>query len=174
MIVKSLNKLVVNVGDIPAEGLPLELNVSIADMTAILEDGDQTPTLLSPLRGDLFLRPLSGDRLSIKGAFNVTTEIICDRCLADTPTELAGSVDEVLDLVTTPGGLPIEELEASDSDGELEVAGGAVNLSGLLGELFWIAWPWNFICKPDCAGLCQRCGADLNEGLCQCAEGREN
>lgn len=26
------------------------------------------------------------------------------------------------------------------------------------------------LCRVDCAGLCSRCGADLNEGACDCAE----
>ena len=26
------------------------------------------------------------------------------------------------------------------------------------------------LCRLDCAGLCPRCGADLNEGFCGCAE----
>jgi uncharacterized protein len=24
------------------------------------------------------------------------------------------------------------------------------------------------LCRPDCAGLCPTCGADLNQGPCQC------
>ena len=24
------------------------------------------------------------------------------------------------------------------------------------------------LCKPDCAGLCSNCGANLNEGPCNC------
>ncbi len=96
----------------------------------------------------------------------MTAEIPCDRCLADTPTELSYTVNEVLDLIA-PGAAMSED---SDSDGGLEAADGRVDLSGLLGELFWMAWPDHFICKPDCAGLCPRCGADLNEGLCACVD----
>lgn len=161
-----------NLDSIPPEGLALELNVSAADMSKILADGEKTPLIVSPLRGELFLRPLRGERLSIKGAFTVTAEIICDRCLADTPAELVGSVNELLDLVSI--GAQLKELapdEDNEADGELEVVNGQVDLSGLLGELFWVAWPLYFICKPDCAGLCPRCGADLNDGLCACVDG---
>jgi len=33
------------------------------------------------------------------------------------------------------------------------------------------AW---MLCREDCAGLCPKCGADLNEGPCQCARSREH
>ena len=29
------------------------------------------------------------------------------------------------------------------------------------------------LCRPDCAGLCPRCGKDLNEGPCDCPEEAE-
>ncbi len=165
---KTLDALGVKLSDIPPEGLSLELNIGEGDMAAILEAGpdDEAPPLLSPLRGDLFLRKLKDERLSVKGGFRATVEMVCDRCLANASAELKGSVNEKLDLLA-PGARPPDDPE-SDSDGDLEVRNGAVNLSGLLGEWFWVAWPFNFICKPDCAGLCPKCGADLNEGPCEC------
>jgi uncharacterized protein len=30
--------------------------------------------------------------------------------------------------------------------------------------------PMRPLCRPDCAGLCARCGADLNEGPCGCPD----
>jgi uncharacterized protein len=27
------------------------------------------------------------------------------------------------------------------------------------------------LCREDCKGLCQSCGADLNAGLCSCEQG---
>jgi uncharacterized protein len=53
-------------------------------------------------------------------------------------------------------------------DGALAVTDGRVDLAGLLAESFWLAWPYRFICRPDCAGLCPICGADLNRGACGC------
>ncbi|UQZ89673.1 hypothetical protein C4J81_10815 [Deltaproteobacteria bacterium Smac51] len=165
-----VESLIVRVDDIPLEGLELELNVPAADLMELLaEDGEETPVILSPLTGSLKLRTTGKDRLSIKGGFAVTAEIFCDRCLNETPTALSSEVNEVLDL-EAPGASANGD-EESDSDGSLEVVDGKVNLSGLLGELFWLSWPWHFICKPDCAGLCSRCGANLNEGLCGCVDG---
>jgi uncharacterized protein len=32
------------------------------------------------------------------------------------------------------------------------------------------ALPMSVLCRDDCAGLCPRCGADLNEGSCDCTD----
>lgn len=31
-----------------------------------------------------------------------------------------------------------------------------------------LAVPFSSLCRPNCAGLCKRCGADLNAGPCAC------
>lgn len=31
--------------------------------------------------------------------------------------------------------------------------------------------PLKILCRPECPGLCARCGADLNEGKCECDKG---
>jgi uncharacterized protein len=31
-------------------------------------------------------------------------------------------------------------------------------------------YPVKFLCKPDCRGICQKCGQDLNEGECGCSK----
>lgn len=31
-----------------------------------------------------------------------------------------------------------------------------------------INWPMRVLCKEDCKGICSRCGANLNQGSCDC------
>jgi uncharacterized protein len=33
-----------------------------------------------------------------------------------------------------------------------------------------LAMPFSPLCRPDCLGLCERCGGDRNLGECSCAE----
>jgi uncharacterized protein len=33
-----------------------------------------------------------------------------------------------------------------------------------------LAIPMKPLCREDCAGLCQKCGQDLNEGQCDCTK----
>lgn len=31
-----------------------------------------------------------------------------------------------------------------------------------------LAYPVKIVCREDCRGLCQKCGVDLNDGVCTC------
>ncbi|MCK4549507.1 MAG: DUF177 domain-containing protein [Candidatus Krumholzibacteria bacterium] len=37
-------------------------------------------------------------------------------------------------------------------------------------EAVVLEMPIKYLCKESCAGICPRCGADLNEGACSCGE----
>ena len=44
-----------------------------------------------------------------------------------------------------------------------------LDLGAICWEEFVLALPVNPLCRPDCKGLCPQCGANLNDGPCQCA-----
>ncbi len=46
--------------------------------------------------------------------------------------------------------------------------GENVELAPMLREHIILAAPMKPLCREECAGLCARCGKDLNEGPCQC------
>jgi len=85
----------------------------------------------------------------------------CRRCLADVPVPLAIVVDALFssdpDALDDPAVYPMPErathLDVTDAVRE-EVA---------------LATPTFCLCRDDCAGLCPKCGTDLNVGACQCA-----
>lgn len=63
------------------------------------------------------------------------------------------------------------EHELAEGDlGVLEVVGGVLDTRPLLLEQLQLNIPMKPLCRPDCRGLCPRCGADLNAGACACAE----
>ena len=37
-------------------------------------------------------------------------------------------------------------------------------------EDFLLSIPMHAVCRPDCKGLCPQCGANWNEGPCDCRE----
>ena len=154
--------LVVALGDLPPEGLALSLNLSPKDLAELVSgDGEEPPALTSDLTGALRLRLLPGGRLEVRGSFQVRATLACDRCLAPAPAVLVGELEERLSLAADGGAEETEE-------DALAVTDGRVNLGGLLAEAFWLSWPYRFICRPDCAGLCPTCGADLNQWPCAC------
>jgi len=161
-------QLMVKLDDIPPEGLNLILNVAPGPLAAMVAtESEDPPRILSPLTGTLRLTRTKS-RLAIKGDFEALVEIPCDRCLNVAAAPLKAEVNEKLDLIN-PGDNQ-ETGPDEDLDGGLKLQNGQVNLAGLLAELFWLAWPFRFICRPDCAGICPRCGADLNDGPCGCSK----
>ena len=50
----------------------------------------------------------------------------------------------------------------------LEPRATTVDLRPALREQWLLAVPGFALCREDCKGLCLRCGADLNQGPCNC------
>ena len=63
------------------------------------------------------------------------------------------------------GGRDPNDLEDVDT---ATYRAGKADVAGVLREAVLLELPFNLRCRPDCKGLCQRCGADLNEGPCGC------
>ncbi|MDR3204927.1 MAG: DUF177 domain-containing protein [Deltaproteobacteria bacterium] len=119
------------------------------------------------VRGRIELE-LTGRRLLVKGAFAVKVEFLCSRCLSPFLGKVADSFNESIDLVTSPNN----RLNSEFLDGQIAVVNNQFDLIPLLGEFFWLAYPVKSLCRPDCAGLCPRCGANLNEAPCDCSEAK--
>ena len=69
----------------------------------------------------------------------------------------------LLEPVEDIDGYEHDEFEVIDADGSFDIA------PAVIAALVY-ATPYVILCKEDCAGLCPRCGADLNEGPCSCGE----
>ncbi|MDR1040024.1 MAG: DUF177 domain-containing protein [Deltaproteobacteria bacterium] len=126
------------------------------------EDTSGAPNLVTSLRGRLDLK-LAGKRLIVRGQFAVKTEMICARCLSTFIGKVGDQIDEVVEL-----GGPGAAMSPEDPEGFILVKDGAFDLAPLIAELFWLSWPVRALCRPDCAGLCPGCGANLNDGPCLC------
>jgi hypothetical protein len=151
----------------PEAGVMCEFVLSPAALLPYLaasgeEPQSEAPNLVTSLRGRLDLK-LAGKRLLVKGMFAVKTEMTCARCLSTFIGKVGDSIDEVAEL-GEPGGRQSPE----DPDGLIRVSGGHFDLTPLIAELFWLSWPVRALCRPDCAGLCPRCGANLNDAPCLC------
>jgi len=85
----------------------------------------------------------------------------CARCLAEVVTRFDAPAEA---LYTTSA-------ETADDPGVylLPEPVGMIDLRDAVREEVALAVPAFPLCRPDCAGLCPRCGADLNPGPCGCA-----
>ena len=130
------------------EGRRLDLNVAIEPFSLGDEHYDPEPELV-PVRLDISRTTGSGYALRL--ALEATLTGPCMRCLS--PAAPVFTV-EALE-VSQPG--EGDELESP------YVADGLLDLRSWARDALALTVPAQLLCRPECAGLCPTCGADLNE-----------
>ena len=106
-----------------------------------------------------------GGKVQLVGKLSASVSFDCDRCLKP----LTIPVEQTFDLTYVPPAGIEEEKELADDD--LLVAfytDQVIDLDDLVREQIELALPMSRICSNDCRGLCPECGANLNEGACEC------
>ena len=68
---------------------------------------------------------------------------------------------------------PLATRLENDDDDYLMIEQGAIDLDTPLLEELLVSLDFVYLCKEDCKGLCPKCGQDLNEGDCGCANKKE-
>lgn len=100
-----------------------------------------------------------GDCYHLHGNWQIAVWRRCRRCNIAFVLHMQGETQREFRL-----GDPM----AADAEEDVLLPPGHVDLLDVLREDVWLAWQPNVVCKPDCRGLCQRCGQNLNEGSCGC------
>jgi uncharacterized protein len=62
--------------------------------------------------------------------------------------------------------VPLGEMIESSRDADYPLDGEVADLEIPVRDAVVLALPLLPTCRPDCLGLCGRCGADLNTGAC--------
>ena len=99
--------------------------------------------------------------LFIRGAVDVTLSIPCGRCLEEVPTQICFDIDKKLDI--NDSILVDDEMEENDY-----LIGFELDVDKLVYAEILVNWPMRVLCKDDCEGICNVCGANLNKGDCGC------
>jgi uncharacterized protein len=108
----------------------------------------------------------SGDQITVHGTVVTGLEEECARCLTRLRAPLDFGFDLHADRAGTGGKL---ERALTEDDYVIFHDGRSLDLDEEVREAALLARPMAALCRPDCRGLCLRCGADLNEGPCGCA-----
>lgn len=96
--------------------------------------------------------------LDIKASY--TLEMPCDRC---------SEMSEQEENFVTKHMLVTELGDEEDEDGfYILIENEDFDLDELVRSDIVLNLPSKFLCKPDCEGLCSKCGKNLNEGSCDC------
>ena len=108
--------------------------------------------------------------IRLKGSFKGIFQVPCARCLEPVKMPLAAEYD----LIFRPVGVDGGSAERSISAQETEIGyyqGDSLSLEDVLREQVLLSLPARTLCKPDCKGLCPRCGKNRNLEACTCEEG---
>lgn len=126
---------------------------------------------MSPLYGAELPAPLAvkGEITNTAGYMCMTLDatipyiIPCARCLQP----VSGTFSFRLKKTVAPEGL-LKNVSEEDADDYVVVTDGFLDVDEQLLEILALDFPAKIVCREDCAGLCPRCGKDLNEGPCTC------
>jgi uncharacterized protein len=146
--------VIVDVRDLvrqPGSSRPLQVSEPIEGLAAGLamvpQDRPVDAALLmeSVVEGILVTGPLSG-----------VMTLECARCLKRFDHEFQVRVQEMFAEGVSP------------EDDEYPLAEGHVDLEPMMRDAILLSAPYAPLCRPDCQGLCPRCGGDRNLGECTC------
>lgn len=100
-------------------------------------------------------------RLALTASVPYSTE--CARCLAPISDRLELNFERT---VVTAGTL--ENTDDPESEDYIVASDGIIEPDEPIAEQILLELPTKQLCREDCAGLCPKCGKDLNEGSCDC------
>ena len=99
--------------------------------------------------------------LVLEAVIATNLHAVCDRCAAPFERRVSWPVHAVL----------TRSLEREDEADEwtfLLQEGDMADLDEILTTAFVLNMDSKLLCRPDCKGICPRCGKNLNEGACSC------
>ena len=129
---------------------------------------------------------LDSDAVELHGAAEVTMHITRNgrevRAQGEVRARLGQTCGRCLELFARDGTLPMAVMyfpaedggtaqREADAQAEVGVAwydGAHINLQPEVRDVVLLSLPMTPHCRPDCAGLCAQCGANLNAGPCAC------
>ncbi len=129
---------------------------------------------IQPIRGTLTFTN-GGEVIGIHGPLRTELRAPCDRCLAEVPSALEFTLDEdfAIEDVLHPGRRPTPDQDFDAVVGTvvyLDQGRPILDLDELVRQWAISELPTRMLCREECAGLCDRCGQNLNEARCGCAE----
>jgi uncharacterized protein len=153
-----VQKFMVSVAELlgrPGEYRDISLQEPLEGVSSTLARLDEQP-LHAELKAESVV-----EGILITGEVEATAAVRCARCLKEFSSALSV---ELCELFVAPGH------EATAGEDPYRVKGTEIGLEPMLRDAVTLSLPLRPLCRPDCKGLCARCGTDLNQGPCGCVE----
>ncbi len=151
------------VRNLSTQGRALDERISLEALG--LEGEEWDPEGEATVRGKV--TRLREDEVHVEGRVGVSLWVDCVRCAERFVLPIEGAFDVYYKQVdVAPGAASLPE----STDAAFEYfTGHHVDLTPALRDALLLSLPSRRLCRPDCLGLCLRCGENLNEGACACA-----
>jgi uncharacterized protein len=108
--------------------------------------------------------------IRIRGSFSGKFQVPCARCVEPVEIPLAADYDLIFRPVEADSSGPERSITAQETEIGYYLKDSLV-LEDVLREQVLLSLPVKTLCKPDCKGLCPRCGVNRNSQTCNCEEG---
>lgn len=131
------------------------------------EQGGVAHTLpfAEPAPFEVDVNSLGGSEMYLQGSFAPVLLMDCARCLREVEVPIEITLGTLLRYDPAADAPYLEEAETGE---EVLVFGDPnLDLSAYLAETTLLAAPLSVLHDPECRGLCQVCGHDLNLGPCE-------
>ncbi|HIJ56018.1 MAG TPA: DUF177 domain-containing protein [Deltaproteobacteria bacterium] len=172
-----MKNLPVRITDIPESGILIEREES-PEVFPILKDLEKTGEckFISPIKLSVEVKAI-GQIYRMSGSYKTDVQLYCSRCLSEFNRPLSEAFDMTFARSipdTTDEGdfqgkeLTADEIEMTHFDGE------EIDLKDALQQQFIMSLSQRPLCEEACKGLCQKCGANLNDGDCRCEKDQIN
>lgn len=145
----------------PSEFMQIEEPVRIDP----IESGPDTFTFDEPADVRITITNTGGAFL-IQGEVHTVASSACARCLEDAKSDIDGKIEGYVLIEGESNDLDDLEGDEFESLGEDKT----VDLMRFITSAIMLDLPRIPLCDEDCKGICPRCGHDLNEGECDCAD----
>ena len=108
--------------------------------------------------------------IRLKGRFAGNFMLPCARCVEPVEIPLAADFDLIFRPIGADAGAPERSITAPETEiGYYQK--DSLALEDVLREQVLLSLPVRTLCKPDCKGLCPRCGVNRNLQNCSCEVG---
>ena len=165
----------INLLEVPKDGVQVDCEVERSEISLSPEDGEIIDSL--HCSGHL---SLPDERTAyFQGTLSAKVERECVRCLSLFEDIIGLSCEAVFRTSNTLGALTeskgkhsrVRNVDLDEDEGENEaypIIGNHVDLLPMVREHLILATPMQCLCQENCLGLCQLCGINLNEKMCEC------
>lgn len=153
---------ILSFSEIPEQGIHLEINDRAwFPEEQVRRSGSVTATLFLAKKGE--------NKVEIRGRLVAEVLLVCDRCLSEFIHKIDAPIQLILDAGEAEIHWRVQDLEGTKADIDTVLLDAPkIDLGEILREQVFLALPEKQLCSESCAGLCRKCGTNLNKDSCSC------